>query len=152
MYLDLWLLDCNFLSLTHARDVGPLGKAKSRLLPVWLLMSQYVSMHVRDVSMTCLQIAVTFSPEQAFPYYQARLHLAVPGMQDICWDIQVSIVTYVDGAPRDIVACLAAQHAVKSFMRRVCTKALMANPKCRAQRKLSIIEAQTHAMSSGSTL
>lgn len=91
MYLDQWLLDCNFPLMTHARDVtGQYGG--NQVLPAWLLMSQYVLLHFLAKCRLCLacpQIAVTFSPEQAFPYYQARLHLTVPGMQEICWDIQV---------------------------------------------------------------
>ena len=36
-----------------------------------------------------LQVVATFLPEVAFPYYQAKVKLMVPGMQDVLWTLQV---------------------------------------------------------------
>ena len=39
-----------------------------------------------------MQITVTFLPEVGFPYYAAKAQLVVPGMQELCWTMQVCAV------------------------------------------------------------
>ncbi len=39
-----------------------------------------------------MQIAVSFLPEVAFPYYAAKVQLMVPGMQEVGWTMQVCAV------------------------------------------------------------
>lgn len=36
-----------------------------------------------------LQVVVTFAPDVAWPDHQAGVRLAIPGMADVCWDLQV---------------------------------------------------------------
>lgn len=39
-----------------------------------------------------LQVVLTFAPTVALPGQQASARLAIPGMDDICWGLQVGLI------------------------------------------------------------
>lgn len=75
------------------------------------------------VSPLCTQVTVTFSPEVAFPYYKATTRLMVPGMQDICWGLQVCHHTIAATSTSSLIHSVthSCMHAcIYSFMHPAC--------------------------------